>query len=191
MKLSNTMKELSHSPDRYTFQLESYIKRRKELGEIPDPEYLQILENSKMEAKKREIDSEWQKNNLEYDLRTDEWILTKVRENEVYAQNLYAAMCNMQWVKGDKVWSCSWRYAGGIIANMLQKGDYIDWYCSGIKNGPLSDDERKNMTPEAIENYDFYQKYFVGEGYVTREIAKDLEKLGWIPKEWEEDESSN
>ena len=47
----------------------------------------------------REQDLEWQKNNMEYDLRSCDWILKKVRESSRYAQNLYAAMCNMDWQK--------------------------------------------------------------------------------------------
>ena len=119
-------------------------------------------------------------NDLEYDLRTTPWILEKVRNNDSYAQNLYAAMCNMRWQKldvlpilKDQFWSCSWRHSGGIIADMQQKGDYIDWYCSGIRGGASYDDDIKDG--------------FVSEGYVTEEIKMDLNKLGWVPNEWPED----
>jgi hypothetical protein len=107
-------------------------------------------------------------NSLEYHLRTTEWILQKARASEVYSQNLYAAMCNNQFLRletipilKDEYWSCSWRYAGGIIADMRQEGDYIDWYCSGIRN---SDEEPDD---------------FVAESVVTSEIYEDLLKLGW------------
>lgn len=129
---------------------------------------------------------EWQKNNMEYDLRTTDWILKKVRTSDNYAQNLYAAMCNTDFQRNDvwpilskKTWSCSWRYAGGIIADMQQKGDYIDWYCSGIRN-ELSDEEFQQMDKPHQERYLDYKNNWVGEGVVTDEIREDLLKLGWI-----------
>jgi len=76
---------------------------------------------------------------LEYDLRSTEWVIEKVKADKVYAQHLYAAMCNNDFMRNEvwpilteKKWSCSWRHAGGIIADMRGEGDYIDWYCSGI-----------------------------------------------------------
>ena len=69
---------------------------------------------------------------------------------------MYAALCNNDFIKLDlwsilkeRKWSCSWRYAGGIIAHMRQEGDYIDWYCTG------------------------------DEGIVTGEIKEDFKQLGW------------
>jgi hypothetical protein len=100
-------------------------------------------------------------------------MLEKVRASDTYAQNLYAAMCNNNFQKMDvfpilknQLWSCSWRYAGGIIADMLEKGDYIDWYCSGIGDGLGNGDTTGD-------------KGYVSESVVTEEIAKDLEQLGW------------
>ena len=101
-----------------------------------------MLENIDFEEHRKldlENDPEWRKDNLEYDLRTNEYMVNKVRTDEVYAQHLYAALCNNDYQKNDvwpilqdKRWSCSWRYAGGILANMCGEGDYMDWYCSGI-----------------------------------------------------------
>ena len=115
---------------------------------------------------------------LEYEMMTNVWFRNKVRESESYAQNLYAAMCNNEFVKNDvwpiledKRWSCTWRYAGGIIADLRGEGDYIDWYCSGI--GSVTYDTVKD---EKI----FRAKRYVPEGFVTDEIREDLLKLGWI-----------
>lgn len=127
---------------------------------------------------KRFESPESRENNLEWDLRTTEWILHKVRISDQYAQNLYAALCNNEFqrqeimpILRDQAWSCSWRYAGGIIADMQQQGDYIDWYCSGISGG----DE-----PGVYETgQDLKRKQFVPEGVITDEIAQDLFKLGW------------
>jgi len=106
---------------------------------------------------------------MEYDLRSTSWICDKVKASEVYAQNLYAAMCNNDFQKlavvpilRDQRWSASWRSAGGIIADMREEGDYIDWYCSGIMN---DDYEPKGYVPEMV---------------VTDEIREDLKQLGWI-----------
>lgn len=109
-------------------------------------------------------------NNLEYDLRSTEWVAEKVVASEQYAQHLYAALCNNSFVQSDiidilkeKYWCCSWRYAGGIIADITQKGDYADWYCSGFWDQDLVD-----------------KSVFVREGVVTAEIREDLKKLGWF-----------
>jgi hypothetical protein len=179
---------ISKSPERMTFQSESYAKR------LTDPEsteeqksnalaMLNLWKTWREETELQEANKDWQTNNLEYDLRTCKPMLTKVRASDTYAQNLYAAMCNMQFQKLDvfpilknERWSCSWRHAGGIIADMRMQGDYIDWYCSGIGN-------------EGLGNGDFNgDKGYVPEGVVTEEIKMDLQELGWIPIEWDEEE---
>ncbi len=176
----------SISPERHTFQKESYLKRCQEEGKQPSQAYLEMWD------KVAEDDKEWadkveRSNNLEWDLRTNQWILDKVRNSETYAQNLYAAMCNMRFVRKEwfpylrqdpdkDLWSCSWRSSGGIIADMLGKGDYIDWYCSGIRQGYSEDEDPLYAT-----------KRFVPEGHVTTEIEEDLLRLGWIPVPWDDD----
>ena len=183
------MAKLSKSPDRGSF-------RKKSLSERMDPgaydDLIQAIENQDAQ---REQDPNWAINNLEYDLRSTDWILDKVRASESYAQNLYAAMCNRQFqrrdtwpILKDERWSCSWRYAGGIIANMLEKGDYIDWYCSGIRDigvyAPYQEDEE--LTEEQKERKAIVDK-FVPESVVTEEIEKDLNRLGWIVIDQEDD----
>ena len=115
---------------------------------------------------------ESQKNNMEYDLLNDSYIREKVRSSDSYAQNLYAAMCNQVFMKNEVIpilkeetWSCSWRYAGTIVANIREEGDYMNWYCSGT----FSDDDG---TPNSLG--------FVPECIVTDEIRTDLFKLGWL-----------
>ena len=165
----------SKSPDRHTFQAENYVKRCEEKGEEPSEDYLNLCKSARQQDEENIVDPDWQKDNLEYDLRSTDWILEKAKESDTYAQNLYAAMCNVDWVRNeawpilkDQRWSCSWRHAGGIIADMQEKGDYIDWYCSGIGDGLGNGDS------------DGVKKY-VGEGVVTAEIKADLKKLGWFP----------
>ena len=183
---------VSKSPERNTFQKENYLKRCAEEGKEPSQAYLEMFENWNTQ------DLEWaeepKQNDLEYDLRTCDWILAKARANDYYAQNIYAALCNMRWcnVKGndpavtmeilkDELWSCTWRSAGGIVADMLQKGDYIDWYCSGM--GGLNQDYLGNETDEEWQQ----RTKYVPEGVVTDEIREDFGKIGWVPSPWPDD----
>lgn len=102
---------------------------------------------------------------LEHDLLKTEWITIKCRNKASYAQNLYAALCNNRFFKNTEEWSCSWRQAGGIVADLLNEGgDYMDYYCSGVAAG-------KNG--------------YVSEGEVTSEITNDLLNLGWTHKPYE------
>ena len=49
------------------------------------------------------------------------------------------------------------------MAYVRDQGDYIDWYCSGIRS-------------EVGQGNNGY----VSEGYITDEVRKDLLRLGWI-----------
>ncbi len=98
---------------------------------------------------------------LEQDLLKSEVIMEKVKDVK-YAQSLYAALCNNDFVKGDDAkepWFCSWRYAGGLVSLMRGNGDYLEFYCSGIRGGIRGDS--------------------ISEGDVTEEICDDLKTLGW------------
>ena len=184
--MNQKLPKLSASPERNTFQRDSYIERQiKEGHSIDDPDVRSMIDwyNSwNKESEKREADPEWQKNNLEYDLRITDWVVAKVRASESYAQNIYAALCNQDWQRNDvwpvlkdERWSCSWRSAGGIVANLRGEGDYIDWYCSGL--GGL------NQEYDAKETNEEWQKRtgYVPEGTVTDEIREDFARLGWVP----------
>jgi hypothetical protein len=175
----------SKSPERHTFQLEGARERAAEDGKEVPEYYENFWKSAKQQDEENLVNPEWQRNNLEYDLRSTDWILEKARTRESYAQNIYAALCNMRWqrldvlpILKDEYWSCSWRSAGGVVADMLQSGDYIDWYCSGIQN---------YSTDEADPN--FNGGGYVPEGVVTEEIRIDFQKLGWIPSEWPDDDS--
>lgn len=181
---------ISKSPERHTFQAETYVKRCKENGEEPSEDYLDIFKSARQRDEENMVNPEWQKNNLEYDLRSTQWILDKARASDNYAQNLYAALCNMEWqnrdlwpeLKEDR-WSCSWRHAGGIVADMQEKGDYIDWYCSGIGNR-----EAGYGLDNHVPDLDSDGRCYVPEGYVTEELERDLNKLGWRPIPYKDDE---
>lgn len=163
---------MNRSPDRNTFQVKAYIERCQADGVEPREDYINMYKQETELDLEFEQDTEQHKNNLEYDLRTTPWICNKAKASEIYAQNIYAALCNQSWKRNDvwpllkgETWSCSWRYAGGIVADMVEQGDYIDWYCSGIRDRDSPDNG------------------FVSESVVTEEIREDFFKLGWIPVE--------
>jgi len=124
---------------------------------------------------------------LDRSLKQDLWqcseILHKIRTRDDYAQNVYAALCNMRWqpseifsILGDEYWTCSWRSAGGLVAELRGQGDYMSWYCSGIQD--FSSDEADPR---------FASGGHVPEGTVTDEIREDFANLGWHPSAWPED----
>jgi hypothetical protein len=87
--------------------------------------------------------------NLEKDLNESAEIKERVKDDR-FANELYAALCNVDWYKDDISWACSWRYSGGLVADLRDRGeDYLDFYCNG------------------------------GEGAVSEEVAEALAKLGW------------
>jgi hypothetical protein len=107
--------------------------------------------------------------NLERDIRSTDWIISKVRHREIYAQNLYAALCNNEYVPQDVWgilknihWDCTWRYAASIVADIREDDSYIDWYCSGT----------------GFAGTDFTG--FVEESYVTEEVESDFNQIGWL-----------
>ena len=127
---------------------------------------------------------------LEEDLWRSDEFLHKIRTRKDYAQNVYAAMCNMRWqpadvfpILKDEYWTCSWRCAGGIVADFRKAGeDYMDWYCSGMGGiGGYDDDEEQTVEEGLAKN-----KY-VPEGVVTDEIREDFATLGWHPSPWPKD----
>lgn len=131
---------------------------------------------------------------LEQELINSELIRGKCAEDR-YAQNLYAAMCNMQWqpqeiwpILKNELWSRSWRAAGRIVADIRNSlnitddagniiyEDYIHWYCSGMQADYNDDGVRDSVQPSG----------FVAEGEITEEIRADLALLGWRPVPYEE-----
>ncbi len=88
---------------------------------------------------------------MEKEILESDLIKKKVIEDNKYALKLYQTLCNNQFIKKGcrKSWSCSWRYAGSILARIQGKGDYLNWYCSG------------------------------GEGNISSEVMEDLGRLGW------------
>ena len=116
--------------------------------------------------------------NLEKDMKASADIIAYCAD-PVISADFYRALCHMRWkkinyrspdeqiidkLKGEEpdVWSCSWRYAGGIIADIRNKHhgkneDYMDFYCVG------------------------------NEGVVSPLVEKSFKKIGWEKYPWPED----
>ena len=123
--------------------------------------------------------------NLEEDIKNCPELVAKIKQYPMYAQNVYAALCNIVWyktteflplLKGNNEWTCSWRYAGGIMADIIGTGDYMDFYCSGIR-GDEADVEENNIDID---------RPYIAEGGVTDEITTDFKKMGWQWKEYDD-----
>lgn len=109
---------------------------------------------------------------LEKDIKSDDEIIAACADVNT-AVDFYSALCNIRWRKPDNrpddirvvdalrgndppfTWSCSWRYAGGIIADIRNthyntNETYMDFYCSGA------------------------------ESHVTKYVEMCFNRLGWI-----------
>jgi len=75
---------------------------------------------------------------MNYDQKFDddfrELFTKQLRENEEFGKELWSALANVDWLHEDdeNKTKCgySFRSAGALIASMLCRGDYMDWYCS-------------------------------------------------------------
>lgn len=91
---------------------------------------------------------------LEHDLVQSVDLCARVREDHTFAQELYAALCNNQFLHvsastDTDYWTCTWRYAADLIGTM--RGDGADdMYSSGH------------------------------EGHVSERVCDALSQLGWV-----------
>lgn len=106
--------------------------------------------------------------NLEYDLRNSHEIVCKICEYDVYAQNVYAALCNNDFAPKDVwailknlTWNCSWHYASELVAS-IRREPQLQWYYTG--------------KPEFVSQSTGY----VPESVITPEVHSDLDQLGWV-----------
>jgi hypothetical protein len=150
------------SPDRYGFMIENYKKRLEK-----DPDNIEIKNTLDFYERCRVLDSleNPKENDLSHDLRKCEWIIDKCKSSRQYSQNLYAALCNNSFFKNGNEWFCSWRVSAGIVSNLREEGDYVDWYCSGIP----------------AEWNSSIEGGLAGEGAIAEEIRIDLASIGWTP----------
>jgi hypothetical protein len=114
----------------------------------------------------------FKKSDLVKDIYQADWLVDKIRQDYIYSQNVYAAMCNNKFLKLDVIdvlaeyyWTSSWRRNGYIISEIANRNEsYLDYYCSSYVNNDETIDDDKHL---------------VGEGYVTDEVRQDFLKLGW------------
>ena len=107
--------------------------------------------------------------NLEYNIRSCNWITSKIRAERYYAQNWYAALCNNTFCPID-AWSIlsnltwnspSWGYSARMIAEICEKEElFTRIYCSGV--------------------YEISSPGYVKESTITEEIEKHLQLIGWM-----------
>jgi len=83
---------------------------------------------------------------MDYDQKFDddfcELFTEKLRENNDFGKELWAALANVHWSHeddpDDTALGHSFRSAGSLIASMLHRGHYMDWYCS-TRDGVVSE----------------------------------------------------
>lgn len=80
----------------------------------------------------------------------------RMRSDEEFCKNIWSALANVIWrnIDGAEA-SYTFRAAGGLIAEIIDGGDYMDWYCCG---------------PDSV---------------VSEEIAKGLASCGWSHHDYE------
>lgn len=96
--------------------------------------------------------------NLARDIQDSVTIKNKMRSSKDYCKRFYATLCNNELHKKNDVTGYSWRATGGLIADILCVGDYMDWYCSG------------------------------NEGWIDVEVQQDLLDMGWEVKHYPDED---
>lgn len=80
----------------------------------------------------------------------------------VLGERIWRALANQTWVHTatGELYSCSFRYAGQLIADLCGFGDYLDWYCcTNYAAGNAPSDP----------------------GYIDDDILTGLAAYGWAP----------
>lgn len=76
----------------------------------------------------------------------------KMKKDDEFCAEVWSALANIIWKNDDaEEFDATFRYAGGLIADIIGRGDYMDWYCCGVY------------------------------GSVSMYIEKRLATLGWTP----------
>ena len=62
---------------------------------------------------------------LDMDVCQCDWMVERIRRDDAYAQNFYAALCDRSWreddaweILSDRTWRVSWRTAGAIVSDI-------------------------------------------------------------------------
>lgn len=83
----------------------------------------------------------------------------RMKKSDEFCTEVWSSLANVIWVNAQEEdkYSASFRYAGGLISEIIGRGDYMDWYCSGP-----------------------YQS-------VSDEISDAMRGFGWVPYSYEGD----
>lgn len=55
----------------------------------------------------------------------------QIKSDDEFCKELWSALTNIEWTNEDgSNFSCTFRYAGALIADIRESGGYMDWYCS-------------------------------------------------------------
>ena len=78
----------------------------------------------------------------------------RMRAEPEWCKALWGSLANVDWIheNGDTA-GYSFRAAGDLIAAILGKGDYIDWYCSGA-DGCVAPQIREALAGEGWRPFD-------------------------------------
>jgi hypothetical protein len=73
----------------------------------------------------------------------------RMKSNNDLCKDVWAALANVTWYhpESKQEYSCSFRYAGGLIADLRGEGDYMDWYCCA-PNASITDEIRRTFKKE-------------------------------------------
>ena len=144
----------------WTRRLSSSALRRRGRLKVDSSKALLFLDDREADLDVSPVSDVLESPDLERDLLRSDRLRALVR-SRLFATLLYSALCNTTWRKdaGGPVWSCSWRHAGAVVANLRAEGDYLDWYCS------------------------------MGEGLVDEQVMAEIEAIGWklvevSPPDW-------
>ena len=144
----------------WTRRLPSSALRRRGRLKVDSGKALLFLDDREADLDVSPASDVLESPDLERDLLRSDRLRALVR-SRLFATLLYSALCNTIWRKdaGGPVWSCSWRHAGAVVANLRGEGDYLDWYCS------------------------------MGEGLVDEQVMAEIEAIGWklveaSPPDW-------
>lgn len=80
----------------------------------------------------------------------------RIKQDSIFCKDIYSALTNLEWVQSDgTVYGATFRYVGGLIADIREEGNYMDWYCCK------------------------------GEGFASDEIQEAMSMKGWTCREYD------
>lgn len=80
-----------------------------------------------------------------FEAAVERWLGPAMREDECLCAEMWCAVANQDWRhdNGDTA-GYSFRAAGDLVAGVVGRGNYMDWYCSG-PDGEVSERVREAL----------------------------------------------